>query len=368
VATIVIIMAMKKAALRIACGESHTLAVTEKQALLAWGGNYFGQVGDGTTADVLEPVFIIKENVCACAAGRCHSLAVTTSGEVYAWGNNDDGLLGTSMKMKQELPAKVPIDSAVKAVSAGWKHCLALTEEGEVLAWGGNEYGQLGDGTRTARRRPVKVDFGERIQAIASGWYHNLALTESGSVWHWGFHGQGCTWKQDHGQGGASAQTLTPALIVPSGVSAIAAGAGHNLALTDRGAVLVWGSNDHGQLGDGSKIRRVRPVTIATNCIAVAAGSYCSMALDENYNVVQWGFAMTRIGSYSAGTWTDIVTPTRVPIDGGAFAITAGGVHSVAISNRGQLFVWGGNSCGQVGDGKVADCGMPVCVLPPSTM
>jgi len=199
------------------------MAVSEKLELLVWGGNYYGQVGDGAKPllDQRRALTIFKDGIVACAAGKAHSLAVTSAGEVWAWGNNDDCLLGTGWKPKQDVPAKIAIEGRVKAVSAGWKHSLALTEAGEVFAWGGNEYGQLGDGTRSARRSPVKI-IGGNVTTIASGWYHNLAITDTGDVWTWGFT------SQDPSSGAQN--VLTPVLIINGGIKAIAAGSTHSLA------------------------------------------------------------------------------------------------------------------------------------------
>lgn len=341
----------------IACGAYHSMAVTETGQCIVWGGNYYGQVGNGSKLDQGTPVIVLKENVIACAAGRCHSLAVTRLGEVHAWGNNEDCLLGTGWKSKQDIPVKV-IDSGAKAVSAGWKHCLALTEAGEVLAWGGNEYGQLGDGSKMSRRSPVKVISGH-IRAIASGWYHNLAITDTGDVLTWGFT------SQDASSG--EQLNLAPMLVINGGIKAIACGGTHSLALTEEGTILAWGGNDFGQLGDGTLTRRITPVTVATNCISIACGSYHSLALDENFNVVQWGFMMEAT-RYGDGTWNNETTPSKVDIDNGAFAIAAGGVHTIATSHKGEVMAWGGNSCGQIGDGKLLDRQLPVTVLPSNTV
>jgi len=348
--------------MRIACGAQHSLAVSERLELLAWGGNYHGQVGDGSKLDQKLPVTIFKDKIKACAAGKATSLAVTTAGEVYAWGNNDDCLLGTGWKTKQDVPVLIPIEGCakgIKAVSAGWKHCLALSEDGEVFAWGGNEYGQLGDGSRAPRRRPVKM-IGGNVTAIASGWYHNLALTDTGDVWTWGFTSQDQHTGVQH--------ILQPVLVINGGIQAIACGSTHSLALTVDGDVLAWGGNDYGQLGDGTQSRRMTPVTVAMNCIQIAAGSYHSIAVDANTNVLQWGFSMDHTSYGDGHTWLNLLSPEKVEVEGGVFGVTAGGVHNLAISHNGEVIAWGGNSCGQIGDKSLKDRQVPKHVLPAGTM
>jgi len=353
--------------LRFACGCYHTLVVTEKRELFAWGGNEYGQVGDGTVLDKHRPVTILGENeVEAVAAGRHHSLAVTVSGAVLAWGSNDDCLLGTGWRLKQEVPVTV-IESGVTAVAAGWRHSLALTEAGEVLAWGGNEYGQLGDGSKSARHKPVKVIPGG-VKVIAAGWYHSLAVLDTGEVLTWGL----CSVLARAG----SKYALTPIKVegLPHTIRQIAAGGTHSLALADEGGIGVlwaWGGNEYGQLGDGSMSRRLTPVPVANDIQRVAAGYYHSVAITDDSDILAWGFKPSGNpgGDYLQGaSWTTDIRPTKVHLPGGAFAVAAGGVHSLAESHKGEVFAWGGNSTGQLGKGDVYDREFPALALGPSTM
>jgi alpha-tubulin suppressor-like RCC1 family protein len=147
----------------VAVGTLHSLALTSTGAVLAWGYNADGELGDGGTANSDVPVKVklpAGTKVTAVAAGGYYSLAVTSTGAVYAWGYNTDGELGDGGTTNSDVPVKVklPVGTKVTAVAAGELHSLAVTSTGTVLAWGGNNFGQLGDGSYEGSDVPVHVN------------------------------------------------------------------------------------------------------------------------------------------------------------------------------------------------------------------
>ena len=98
----------------LACGSDHCLVLLFDGRVYAWGGNRFGQVGDGTTADVATPREITGRHWTVRAggigAGRHHSLAYDQLGNVWAWGSNGAGQLGLSVSQfsQREVPVRVP--------------------------------------------------------------------------------------------------------------------------------------------------------------------------------------------------------------------------------------------------------------------
>ncbi len=137
----------------VAAGLYHGLALTSTGAVFAWGWNIVGQLGDGSTTDSDVPVKVnlpVGTKVTAVAAGAEHNLAVTSTGAVLAWGYNADGQLGDGSTGASDVPVKVSLATGTKvtAVAAGALHSLALTSTGAVLAWANGD-GELGDGNRT---------------------------------------------------------------------------------------------------------------------------------------------------------------------------------------------------------------------------
>ena len=150
----------------ISAGRNYSIALKDDGTVWSWGGNYYGQLGDGTTEHRRSPVQVSNlTDVKAINAGTGlgHSLALKNDGTVWAWGYNKNGQLGDGTREDRHTPVQVSGLIDVIAISAGDKHSLALQADGTVWAWGNNTYGQLGDGTIETRLIPVKslINLGE---------------------------------------------------------------------------------------------------------------------------------------------------------------------------------------------------------------
>jgi alpha-tubulin suppressor-like RCC1 family protein len=238
----------------------HTLAVTSKGHVLAWGYNFFGQLGNGTTTDSHTPVRVRLPKgtrATAISAGHNFSLARTSSGHALAWGLGAAGQLGNGTTDGiSDVPVRVqlPKGSKVKILAAGDSYALASTSSG-LYAWGANDLGQFGDGTTTGSDTPVIVPILVRgpslghLVSLAAGCSHTVALFSRGAVLAWG---QGTDGQLGNG---ATASSDTPVgVLLPAGakIAAIGASCLDSLARTIKGHVLAWGNGSLGQLGDGS--------------------------------------------------------------------------------------------------------------------
>jgi alpha-tubulin suppressor-like RCC1 family protein len=332
----------------------------------AWGGNGDGQVGDGTTTTRTAPVAVtgLSSGVTAVASGGRHSLTIQ-NGAAYAWGYNafgqvGDGTSGTS----RTVPVPVPgLGSGVTAVVGGSLHSLAV-QGGAVYAWGFNGNGQVGDGTTTNRSTPVAVTgLGSGVTAIAGGGSHNLVV-QNGAAYAWGSNSNG-----QLGDGTTASRSAPVAVTgMASGVTAVAGGAAHSLAVRN-GAAFAWGFNLSGQLGDGtSGTDRTAPVAVTglgSGVTDVAAGQLHSLAL-RGGNVYAWGsnsFGQLGDGTTSTRTTAFQVDPTDLT---GIVDVAAGNGTSYALSSDGSLWAWGLNSTGQLGLGTTTTPYLtPQHVLPP---
>ncbi|WP_300618489.1 hypothetical protein [Dokdonella sp.] len=341
---------------RIAANFVHTCALTVTGAVKCWGGNFSGQLGDGTTETRPAPVEVgLNAPAAAIATGMTHSCALSMTGAVQCWGDNSNGQLGDGTTTNRLAPVDVAnLGSGVAAISVGAGHTCALTDRGGVKCWGANASGQLGDGSVAPRPVPADVvGLSANVVAVAGNGDHACALTFAGDVKCWGNNGAG-----QLGDGtivNRSAPVDVAGLGTP--VAAVVMGLVHTCALTVAGGVKCWGENGDGQLGDGSTVARPVPtdvVGLASGVAAIAAGVNHTCAVMASGDVKCWGYNYS--GQLGDGTTVSSPIPLQVPrLEPGTAAIATGFMHTCALSVHGDIQCWGDNSLGQLGSGTPSD-------------
>jgi alpha-tubulin suppressor-like RCC1 family protein len=294
------------------------------------------------------------------------------AGYLRAWGDDLNGQLGNgTIGRNVALPVSVKLPAGVRitAVAAGGKHTLALTSAGRVLAWGDNFDGQLGDGASGDSHVPVPVPLprGTVVTGIAAGDVDSMAVTSAGQIYSWGNNQYG-----QLGDGSTVTRRTPVRVLLPGGVKAVAAGASYNysLALTSAGQVLTWGYNGSGQLGNGfltssevpTRVHLPRGVTIKQ----VANGGYDGLALSTRGQLYAWGD--NQFGELGDGTRISRVSPVLVKLPKGVriTAIAGGSQHSLALTSAGRVLAWGRGSFGQLGDASTRNSDVPVAVRLPA--
>lgn len=343
--------------------------------VFAWGSSEDRQLGLDTEENVLIPK-VVESLLGLQLRGRTfgrsplicgsrNTLAIDAAGQLWSWGWNARGTLGQGHRDKETKPQRVNTLRGVRIVQAaigGW-HCLALSDAGRVYAWGGNEYLQCGV---EPKQRDVVVPTPcvpeLQVRQVACGGMHSLALTTSGELWTWG---------EPWGDFALNVQRSPRRLEGFAEVGAIACGAFHSLALTRTGEVYSWGTNDYGQLGTGGTTYETKPTRVVdldeVQVADVAAGGWHSLVLTARGEVFIWGrgeYGRLGIGDR---TGSSKLRPQKVKgLENHVIVqAAAGGTHTMALSNTGRLFIWGRGSYGRLGLPSQRDHYHPVeCHLP----
>jgi alpha-tubulin suppressor-like RCC1 family protein len=147
-------------AVQIVAGGNHACARRVSGAVVCWGSNESGETGDGTAGGSrVVPVMVVSglSDAVEIAAGWQQTCARRTSGAVVCWGSNTNGQLGDGTTSARSAPIPVGDLAASTLLAAGGSHTCARRDTGALACWGWNFYGQLGDGTTTQRLMPVAV-------------------------------------------------------------------------------------------------------------------------------------------------------------------------------------------------------------------
>ena len=313
--------------------EDTAYALFPDGTIKAWGEDSGEALGDGpglsgTDQDGKAEVPVAVQGVTDAtqvSAGDFFGLARRSNGTAVAWGSDGKGQLGNDAALvDQGTPVPVSGLTGVKAVAAGGNFSLALLNDGTVMSWGLDRSGQLGDGLPAAdRATPATVPSLTGVKAIAAGDEHALALLNDGTVKAWGHDDFG-----QLGDGTAPAQDCDPTagtlpcqaspVAIPglSGVSAIAAGHYHSLAVVAGGAMKAWGADYGGQLGDGAGSPDTCPGFFGSgypcsdspidvggslqNVVRAEGGQADSVAVLSDGTVRAWGFSTNGNGGEAA--------------------------------------------------------------------
>jgi alpha-tubulin suppressor-like RCC1 family protein len=296
---------------QVSAGALHSLALRSDGTVWAWGNNWFGQLGNGTTngASPSAPVQVPGlTGITQVSASGFQSLALRSDGTVWQWGWN---------RLTDYLsPVEVPGLTGVTKISAGTTFSLALRSDGTVWAWGSNQDGQLGDGTTVSSQVPVQVTGLSQVTSIAAGYDASLATTTRG-----------------------------------------------NTVLT---SVWAWGGNSQGQLGDGTVMNHLTPELVTgidTPYIAgISAGYQFAVVLGTDGS--SWGFGADGSGQLdNAPTSSPVTRPVQMTYAGTTITqLSAGFNHVLALRSNGTVLAWGDNSAGELGDGSTGGTSGPVQV------
>ncbi|MFM7044954.1 MAG: hypothetical protein ACKOYG_05310 [Ilumatobacteraceae bacterium] len=332
-------------------GRGHACAVTTTGALVCWGDNLYGQLGDNSVDDRRAPVGVsgLATGIAAAAAGEYHTCALTTTGGVKCWGRNNLNQLGNSTGTDSSVPVDVPgLGSGVTALAAGDSHTCAVKADGTITCWGNNSIGQLGNSVIGGTSGPVQVaNIAAGATAVAAGRAHTCAIVSSG-VKCWGDN-----FRDQLGLPAAGTYSTEPVDVtgLSSGVTSITAGVFTSCAVLSAAAVC-WGYSTLYEMGDGSTDSNTTPGPVTGLSAGVAlvfAGDNHGCAVTSAGALSCWGYA--GYGQIGNGSVSDQPTPVAVTGLGSGVLSGDAGTFSTCAVLADAVKCWGSNDSGLLGSG-----------------
>ena len=359
-------------------GGAGACGVTREKAY-CWGGSTHIGSDAGVASLVPVPVstagVLSGKRVSQVATGRVHACALA-EGKVYCWGRNEDGQLGNGSFINQTLPVAVDDQGAllskrVEKIDAGGNNTCALAS-GDIYCWGQDQYYELGNGSASSADSAVPVQVtrpsdmqGYSFTDVDVGWLGACALANSpAGAYCWGFY----TGYPSPGSSSAIPRQLnTSGVLADKTVTQVSVGTQY-MCVVASARVYCWGAatgNDYGQLGNQTTGAQLTPVAVDTSGVLngidielVSAGYQHTCALSKSKNVYCWG--RNNVGQLGNGTRVDSNIPVQTLITGTALenetlvSITKADVFSngtCGITLKSNLICFGDYSGGILGNG-----------------
>ena len=338
-------------ALKVSAGGLHSCAITNNRQVKCWGANSSGQVGDGTMTMRPSPT-AVDLSLVDISAGNAHTCGILVDGSAKCWGSNSDGQLGTSASMpsaSSPVAVSLPGNTYVKQISAGFKHTCVLTDGEDVLCWGNNDSGQLGNDTTDAKSVPTKV-IGLQPSAAVGSVGSSVITDNSATVTSTFNHTDSVTHRTlTYGTDEQMAQDTEQIDLGHFGpIQMVATGSHHSCFVLIDGHVKCWGRNDHGGVGDATTEDKSTPVDVLgllapARVVAVGTGHSCAVLANGEL----WCWGDNSSGQLGNSTSISTSQPTQGDVDD-VIDVVAGDDFTCALHVDGQLSCWGSNSQNQL--------------------
>ena len=321
-----------------------------------------GSSGSGSGENIPGGGFVSNGDVVSIATGSSHSAAVTKDGTLYMWGANNNHCLGDNVTTTAHSPIKVSgsnsliPENSVKSVSLGYQHTAVILTDGSLYTWGYNNCGQLGNGNTGSTYLPQKIM--ENVKSVSLSYSHSAAITTDGSLYMWG--------SNDNGQlGNGTTNNSSSPIKIMDNVKSVSLGYAHSAAVTEDGVLYVWGFGTHGQIGNNTYSDNYRahtelsPVKIMENVASVSLGNHHSAAITTDSNLYVWGYNYN--GEIGDGTTTRRAYPVKIANN--IAKVSLGRETTFAFTNDGALYGWGYNYHGQLGNGTTTNVSVPQKIM-----
>ncbi|MEI7917846.1 MAG: prepilin-type N-terminal cleavage/methylation domain-containing protein [Candidatus Saccharibacteria bacterium] len=316
----------------ISTGNNNSCVIASDNKAYCWGANWYGGLGNNTTTDSSVPVAVNTSGVLSgktiksITVGAYHTCAVASDNLAYCWGHGNSGQLGNNTIVDSLVPvavntAGVLSGKTVLSLSAGVQDTCAVASDNLAYCWGSNQYGILGDGTNNLSSVPVAANTsgvlsGKTINSITASYYHSCVIASDNQVYCWGSNWYGELGNNSTADSWVPVATSTTGALSGKTVISIANSTFDTCAIASDFKVYCWGGADYGQLGNSTFTQSNVPVVVSNTS----------------------NFTNQSIISISA---TD-------------------SIHACALAFDNNIYCWGSNIYGELGNGSTTNSNIPV--------
>jgi alpha-tubulin suppressor-like RCC1 family protein len=275
---------------------------------------------------------------------------LTTDNRAYCWGWNVQGAVGDGTTIFRYTPAAVAGGLRFRQVSAGAISGCGVTTDFRAYCWGARDNGLLGDGTTgQSSLVPVPVAGGHRFRQVETNWKHTCGVSyPDNRAYCWGENLDG-----ELGDGTRTDRLKPVAVAGDLRFLHVSAGWSHSCGVTTDHRVFCWGLNNFGQIGDSSTAaRRLKPSRVGRTrqWHDIDAGAYHTCAVTTSDRAFCWGNGsqgeLGNNGQAYLSFWP------RAVAGGLSFhRVSAGYSHTCGESTGDRTYCWGYSANGQLGHG-----------------
>jgi alpha-tubulin suppressor-like RCC1 family protein len=328
-----------------------TCLITSTGLLNCWGGqsdNPGFEIYFPNTSVAIQPNSL--KDIRSVSLAQNHGCLLMETGSIKCWGQGTLGQLGNGASVDSNEPVDVEGIQGAKALVSGYHHSCAITSDDKIKCWGSGIYGELGNGISNTSNTPVVVEGVAGVKAISTSDFNTCVVTAQGTVKCWGAN----TKIQGNTQDTYNELILPTEVTGLTGIVDISLGYDFACALTQNGAVLCWGGNNAGQLGNNSQADSLVPVEVQNlnNAKQVYTGIGKACARTSENKLKCWGDPSVLDQQLPEGS----LTASEMPLDlSQVDHISIRGSFFSCLTSGSQVKCLGKNNNGQLGNGSMND-------------
>lgn len=373
----------------ISVGQSSVCALMTDQTAYCWGSGIYGILGNGSSSNNVSPAqfqmlgALSGKTIKKISIGQYNTCVIANDNLPYCVGGNIFGALGNGDFTNSTVPVSVVTSGVlsgktIKDIVTNEYNTCAIASDNKVYCWGYGGQGQLGNGVTSNSNVPVAVTTtgvlsGKNILKVVVGSNHSCVIASDSKVYCWGISNNN-TW-----QNGTGSTAYTPVAVAAGSLNGknlidISTNSNTTCAIDSTFKAHCWGGNDVGQKGNATLVATTSPTSVnvlgllaGKNLIKVAAGRAQTCALDSTGEAYCWGSA--DYGNLGNPNYYSKITIPQIGYMNGSLSgktikyAAVGYSHGCLIASDDQVYCWGDNSKGQIGNNDTSFAATPQAVV-----